>query len=179
MVPPSSRFCSETRLRKGVHIRRRHEEKCPQSLGCGHRWTLPRWCQEERRETAALWYVWNYSSHHKVHHNNEIVNFEVFSSTLELKPVADYLWKYFSILTRPSVAFQLNNSLCLFTLLGVFFAYRLQCVCGRSGWCWHEGADSYWQQAQWEARVCCGWLRRFWQNPGQPDHFHLWNGHIQ
>lgn len=67
----------------------------------------------------------------------------------------------------------------VFVLCVCFTPHRLQCVRGWSCRCWHVGVESYRQQAQWETCVCGGRLRRFCQDPGQPDHLHLWNSHFQ
>lgn len=55
----------------------------------------------------------------------------------------------------------------------VFCTDRLQRVCGRSGRRGYDRAEKHRQQAQRETRVCGRRLRRFCQNPGQPDHLHL------
>lgn len=63
--------------------------------------------------------------------------------------------------------------------LFVSFTYRLQCLCCRSGWRGHDRVENNRQQTQREACVCGGWLWRICQDPGQPDHIHLWNSHFQ
>lgn len=57
--------------------------------------------------------------------------------------------------------------------------HRLQCICGWRGRRGHGRVEKHWQQAQWKTRVCGGWLRCLCQDPGQPDHLHLWNSYLQ
>lgn len=178
----SSRHCSEARLREGVHLRQRHEEERPQGAGGGHGRTLPGRRQEERRETAALWFVWHYSSLICVCFSQLYLQYICFSIVVERFPSSEP--KFVADLIKCNnkeipAGMKLPAVTGSLTMVFVFCFHRLQCVRGWCGRCRHDRAEKYRQQAQWETCVRGRWLWCLCQDPGQPDHLYLWNSHFQ
>lgn len=103
-----------------------------------------------------------------------------FADSFNLLHQSQSVWLIYQIPSAMKllvVTGSLTIGLCYFCVR-VFCPHRLQCVCRWSSWCGHDRAETYWQQAQRETCVCGRRLWRFRQDPGQPYHLHLWNGHF-